>query len=67
MDLTILPQPAMDPLLKQGKIVANTVAVFARSSVSIAVRTGAPKPDISTVEAMNNPAASCGVSQNSAS
>ena len=51
VDVTIMPQPAMDPVLKQGKVVAYTIAVFARSSVSIAVRAGAPKPDISTVEA----------------
>ena len=52
VDLTILPRPAMDPLVKQGKIDPGTVAVFARSAVSVAVRAGAPKPDISTVEAL---------------
>ena len=51
LDLAILPRPAMDPVVKQGKIASDTVAVFARSAVSIAVRIGAPKPDISTVEA----------------
>ena len=51
VDITILPRPAMDPLVKQGKIDSGTVAVFARSAVSVAVRAGAPKPDISTVEA----------------
>ncbi len=51
VDLTILPRPAMDPLVTQGKIVSDTVAIFATSAVSIAVRTGAPKPDISTVDA----------------
>jgi molybdate transport system substrate-binding protein len=51
VDLAILPRPAMDPLVKQGKIDSGTVAAFARSTVSVAVRAGAPKPDIGTVEA----------------
>ncbi len=50
-DLAILPRPAMDPLVKQGKIVPDTVRLFARSAISVAVRVGAVKPDISTVEA----------------
>ncbi|PYM44055.1 MAG: molybdate ABC transporter substrate-binding protein [Candidatus Rokuibacteriota bacterium] len=51
VDLTILPRPAMDPLVMQGKIAPGTVTIFARSANSVAVRAGAPKPDISTVEA----------------
>jgi molybdate transport system substrate-binding protein len=51
VDLTILPRPAMDPVVKQGKIASGTVAVFARSAVSVAVRAGTPKSDISTVAA----------------
>ena len=51
VDVTILPRPAMDPLVAQGKVAADMVAIFARSAVSVAVRVGAPKPDISTVEA----------------
>jgi len=50
-DITILPRPFMDPLVAQGSIAPTTSTVFARSLVSIGVRTGAPKPDISTVEA----------------
>ena len=52
VDVTILPRPAMDPLVAQGKVAAATVAIFARSAVSVAVRAGAPKPDISTAEAL---------------
>ena len=51
VDLTILPKPAMDPVVRQGKIASATLAIFARSAVPIAVRAGAPKPDISTAEA----------------
>jgi molybdate transport system substrate-binding protein len=45
-------QPAqVDELIKQGKMVAGTHTNFAQAGVGVAVKTGAPKPDISTVEA----------------
>jgi len=50
-DMTILPRPFMDPLIAQGAIAAGSAAVFARSLVSVGVRAGAAKPDISTAEA----------------
>lgn len=50
-DLTILGEGAIDDLIKQGKLVAATRAVVARSSLGVAVRKGAPKPDVSTTEA----------------
>jgi molybdate transport system substrate-binding protein len=50
VDRTILPKPAMDSVVRQGKIAPATVDIFARSAVSVAVRAGAPKPDIGTVE-----------------
>jgi molybdate transport system substrate-binding protein len=50
-DITILPRPFMDPLVAQGTIAPASATVFARSLVSVGVRAGAPKPDISTAEA----------------
>jgi molybdate transport system substrate-binding protein len=41
----------MDELLKKGQIVAGTLTPYMRASLGVAVRAGAPKPDISTVEA----------------
>jgi molybdate transport system substrate-binding protein len=38
-------------LVKKGKIVAGTEMPFAQASLGVSVRAGAPKPDISTVEA----------------
>ena len=38
-------------LVKMGKIVAGTETPFALASLGVSVRAGAPKPDISTVEA----------------
>jgi molybdate transport system substrate-binding protein len=51
-DMTILPTPWFEPLLTQGKITAGSQVILARSTVGISVRAGAPKPDISSVEAV---------------
>lgn len=50
-DLAILTATAVDELIKQGKLVAATRADIARSGAGVAVKKGAPKPDISTTEA----------------
>ena len=50
-DLTILPTAAIDDLVRQGKLIGSTRAALASSGAGVAVRKGAPKPDISTVEA----------------
>jgi molybdate transport system substrate-binding protein len=50
-DMTVLTVAAIDDLAKQGKLVAATRAALARSGIGVAVRKGAPRPDISTTEA----------------
>jgi molybdate transport system substrate-binding protein len=50
-DLAILPTAAIDDLARQGKLVGGSRAALASSGAGVAVRKGAPKPDISTVEA----------------
>jgi molybdate transport system substrate-binding protein len=50
-DLTILAPPQIDALVKQGKIVPDTRTVLAKSGMGVMVRTGAPKPDVGTVDA----------------
>jgi molybdate transport system substrate-binding protein len=52
VDLTILPKARMDELAQQGKIVPGTVVRFVSAAVGLAVRAGAPKPDISSPEAL---------------
>ena len=51
IDLAIIGEGAIDELIKQGKLVAATRIVVARSGLGVAVRKGAPKPDLSTTEA----------------
>jgi molybdate transport system substrate-binding protein len=49
-DVMILSRPALDDLQTQGKIAQGSIANVGRSYVAIGVRSGAPQPDISTVE-----------------
>ena len=50
-DATILTTPGIDALIAQAKLDSATRTPLVRSSVGVAVRKGAPKPDISTTEA----------------
>jgi molybdate transport system substrate-binding protein len=50
-DIAIIAPGLLDDLIKQGKIVADTRADFARVGIGVAARAGAPKPDISSVDA----------------
>ena len=53
-DLAIFGSDGVDDLIKQGKIAADTRLEIARVGVGVAVREGAPKPDISSVEAFKS-------------
>jgi molybdate transport system substrate-binding protein len=44
----------MEDLLKQGKLAPGSLADVGGTPVAIAIRTGAPKPDIGTVEALKH-------------
>jgi len=50
-DVFLADSTAIDGLIKQGKIVGARTD-FARTGIGIAVRKGAPKPDVSTPEAL---------------
>ena len=49
-DVTVLNPPVLDELINQGKVVAATRGVIGRIGLGAAIKQGAPRPDISTVE-----------------
>jgi molybdate transport system substrate-binding protein len=51
VDVIIMVGYALGDLIKQGKVVADSRVDLARSKIGMAIRAGAPKPDISSVEA----------------
>jgi molybdate transport system substrate-binding protein len=51
-DVLVLSRAGLDALSKQDKVLAGSEAPLASSGVGIAVKAGAPKPDISTPEAL---------------
>jgi molybdate transport system substrate-binding protein len=52
VDVVIVIESALDPLIKAGHVTAASRVQLARSVIGAAVRKGAPKPDISTVAAL---------------
>lgn len=51
-ELVILGDNGTEKLIRDGKLVGSTRAVFAKSGISIAVRAGAPKPDVGSADAL---------------
>lgn len=51
-DVALLPRPDLDALAIQGRIASGSETDITRSAVGLAVRSGAPKPDIATTEAL---------------
>jgi molybdate transport system substrate-binding protein len=51
-DLIVISSTELEELVKQGKIVAGTRVDMAKSGIGVAVRAGAPKPDIGSVDAL---------------
>jgi molybdate transport system substrate-binding protein len=52
IDVVIMAAPALDDLIKQGKVRAGSRVDLVQSKIGMAVKAGAPKPDISTVAAL---------------
>jgi molybdate transport system substrate-binding protein len=51
-DVIIVSRPVMEELQKQGKLTSGSIADVAGIAVAVTARAGAPKPDISSVDAL---------------
>jgi molybdate transport system substrate-binding protein len=51
-DVVITLRPGIDTLVQDGKASAGSVTEVARAGIAVAVRRGAPKPDISSPDAL---------------
>jgi molybdate transport system substrate-binding protein len=51
IDVAILTKPRVDKLVREAKIVGGTTKTLASAQIGLAVKKGATKPDISSVEA----------------
>lgn len=52
VDVVIAPSRGVEDLVKDGKASKDAVTALASTGISVAVRAGAPKPDISSPEAL---------------
>jgi molybdate transport system substrate-binding protein len=51
-DVVLTAAATIDELIKEGRVAADSRVDLARSSIGLAVRKGAKKPDLSTVDAL---------------
>jgi molybdate transport system substrate-binding protein len=54
VDVVIVDDANLDELIKTGKVLAASKLPLGRSRIGMAVRAGAPKPDISSVQALKS-------------
>lgn len=52
VDVVIMSREGMSALMKEGRIAAGTDADLATAAIGVAVRSGARKPDVGTVEGL---------------
>lgn len=52
VDIVLVAAPNIDRLIQDGKLVSGSRMDFAKSGTGIALRSGLPKPDVSSAEAL---------------
>ena len=52
VDVVIVADSALDDLIRNGVVVADSKVQLAQSAIGMAVRAGAPKPDIGSMDAL---------------
>jgi molybdate transport system substrate-binding protein len=50
-DVVIVSRPQINTLIERGRIASGTDADLAKAAIGVFVRTGSPRPDVSSVEA----------------
>jgi molybdate transport system substrate-binding protein len=50
-DVAVLTPPLVQDLVQSGKVAAGSTSDVAKTGIGVAIRAGAPKPDVSTVDA----------------
>jgi molybdate transport system substrate-binding protein len=59
VDLVIMSGDAIDVLIQAGKLTPGSRVDLAKSGIGIAAKAGAPKPDVSTVDALKRALIAC--------
>jgi len=54
VDIVVIPASGIDELIKQGRLAAGSRVDFVKSKIGVAIRPGAPRPDISSGEALKS-------------
>ena len=54
IDVVIMASPALDDLIKQGKVLPTSRVDLVQSRIALAVKAGVPHPDISTLDALKH-------------
>ena len=54
IDVAILTKPRVDKLVREAKIVGGSTKTLASAQIGLAVKKGATKPDISSVDARDS-------------
>ena len=52
VDVLIMVGYALDDLIRKGKVISDSKVDLVKSAIGVAVKSGAPKPDISTADAL---------------
>lgn len=58
-DVAVGNPPTIEALIKSGKVVAGSLTGFGRAGLGVAVRSGAPKPDLGSAGAFKQALLSC--------
>ncbi|MGH1573806.1 molybdate ABC transporter substrate-binding protein [Methylobacterium sp. P31] len=53
-DVVVVTPPLMTALVQQGRVVGRSASMLARTEIGLAVKKGAPRPDIATAEALKH-------------